>query len=181
MADRIPWDKYEAAILLEAFLEVKRNCISRREAIAIVSDQLRQMAINSGVAIDDIHRNKNGISFQMSSMESAWEGHTIQKSATRLFREIVEMYHGNQEQYLVLLKEAQDMATENVQPPKDRFITWLSTQVPSGQLVRIVGAYDEIESFCQKVKAIRSPLLEIDNYDDAVQVRRATMGNKAFG
>lgn len=86
-----PWNKYEAAVLLQGVLDVQNGKLSRMDAIKEVSVQLRKMALNSGVEIDDTYRNVNGISFQMCSMESAYYGRTIMKPATKLFCETVSM------------------------------------------------------------------------------------------
>ena len=51
------------------------------------------------------NRNVNGISFQMASMESAYRGETIMKPATRLFKEIVDLYRNNRNEYEILLKK----------------------------------------------------------------------------
>lgn len=61
MAERIMWDKYEAAILLEAVLKIENNSESKGNAIERVSRQLRSMAQNRGLSIDDTYRNANGI------------------------------------------------------------------------------------------------------------------------
>ena len=70
MAERIAWDKYEAAILLEAVLRIDANVESKNDAIERVSKQLRSMAKNRGLSIDDVYRNTNGISMQMTAMKS---------------------------------------------------------------------------------------------------------------
>mgnify|MGYP004536775433 CR=1 FL=1 len=58
----ILWDKYEAAILLEAVLRIENKEESKNDAIERVSKQLRSMANNRGLSIDDTYRNTNGIS-----------------------------------------------------------------------------------------------------------------------
>ncbi len=68
------------------------------------------MAIRRGLEIDDKYRNISGIHFQMASMESAYEGITIFKPATRLFMETVELYRGNRNHYDRILAEAKNMA-----------------------------------------------------------------------
>ena len=80
---------------------------------------LRAMAINLGIEIDDTYRNVNGISFQMSSMESAYQGCTGLKPASRLFTETVLLFQSDNSAYQELLKEAIGMtdtkAVHNVQ------------------------------------------------------------------
>ena len=93
------WSKYEAAILLDGYLEVLSGKISRKDAVSRVSHDLRQMAVRQGIAIDCIYRNENGIHFQMKSMESAWQGHTVSKLATRLFSEVADLYKNNRHEF----------------------------------------------------------------------------------
>ena len=69
MAIRIPWDDCEAAYLLYELIRVLNNEISRKEAIQLVSNTLRKRALKRGVEIDEVFRNINGITLQMSVME----------------------------------------------------------------------------------------------------------------
>lgn len=69
MASQKAWDRTEAAILLEALIQVKKGNISRKDAIEMVSKRLRGKAKEEGLIIDDVFRNIAGITFQMHSME----------------------------------------------------------------------------------------------------------------
>ena len=79
MSIRVPWDKYEAVILLDGWLRVKEG-IPRSEVITLVSYKLRKKAVNQGVAIDSVFRNTNGINFQLMSMASAFEATDMGKA-----------------------------------------------------------------------------------------------------
>lgn len=109
MARQIPFTKYEAALLLDSYLKVLSGELSRMDAIRGCSRMLRSMAINLGIKIDGVYRNVNGISFQMSSMESAYQGNTIMKPS-RLFLETVLLFRDDYEMYQELLKKAKAMA-----------------------------------------------------------------------
>ena len=74
MSIRIPWDKYEAALLLEYCIKIENKEISMAEAISVVSQLLRNRAIRNGLEIDDVFRNQNGIVMQMSSMRNCYLG-----------------------------------------------------------------------------------------------------------
>lgn len=92
MAERIMWDKYEAAILLEAVLNVEANIESKPDAVERVSKQLRSMAKNRGFSIDDVYRNTNGISMQMAAMKAtAFELESKMRSHSKVFCEIVAL------------------------------------------------------------------------------------------
>lgn len=114
MPRQVPFTEYEATLLLDAYLKTLSGEKGRMESVRDCSMQLRQMALNAGSEIDDICRNVNGISFQMASMESAYQGHTIMKPATRLFTEIVLLYRNDVARYQQLLKEAKGMASAKI-------------------------------------------------------------------
>ena len=64
-----PWDKYEAAILLEGLLASMKGELTRSDAIKSVSRDLRIMAFHRGMEVNEVYRNTNGISLQMKCME----------------------------------------------------------------------------------------------------------------
>ena len=107
MAERIAWDKYEAAILLEAVLRIDANTESKNDAIERVSKQLRSMAKNRGLSIDDVYRNTNGISMQMAAMKAtAFELESKMRSHSKVFCEVVALYHTEKAEYDSILKQA---------------------------------------------------------------------------
>ena len=111
------WDIYEAVILLDGYLEALKKAQPRAHIIKRVSQDLRQMAENRGITIDEVYRNENGISYQMQSMESAYKGQKVYVPATRLFREAVDLYRDNYEQYLSTLTEARRMLDQIPKKP----------------------------------------------------------------
>ena len=91
--NRIPWNKYETAILIEASLQVIENKKKKREVISSASKALRQMAINQGFQIDDLYRNTNGISMQMTIMISVIEDkESPLHSSPKIFNEVANLY-----------------------------------------------------------------------------------------
>ena len=55
------WDKYEVALLIEAYFEIKKDYKRKKEILTDLSNSLRQRAINMGYTIDDEFRNLNGM------------------------------------------------------------------------------------------------------------------------
>lgn len=174
------WDIHEAVILLAGLLRCQENIITRKEAILSVSKRLRRMAENRGVKIDDIYRNVNGISFQMSSMESALSGHTIMKPATRLFAETVEIYRDDPARFKELLEEAEVMVRGDQMTNEEKFMTWLASKVAPAQLSELYGTYKEIEEFSLRTKVLKQPLFETLDYQTAKKVQQTIESNKAF-
>lgn len=179
MARQIPFTEHEAAILLNAYLKTLSGAKGRMESVRECSTQLRQMALNAGMEIDDIYRNVNGISFQMASMESAYQGHTIMKPATRLFTEMVFLYRNDAAHYKQLLKEAKGMASTKLNN-EAVFMAWLAQNVSGAQLSELYLAFQEIEQQAKKVKTVRTSLYESFDPSSVKKIRTSIESSKIF-
>lgn len=106
----IGWNKYETAILLEAYIQVKEGKLLRKDAIAQVSKRLRERMLKIGAIISETYRNENGIALQMSAI-----GYAIGDEAkgiahvSNIFREIVTMYNEEKTKFRQLLTVANAM------------------------------------------------------------------------
>lgn len=178
MAERQkPWDQYEAVVLLEGFLDIISNNFSRNEVIDRVSHDLRTMAINQGYEIDDIFRNKNGITFQMKSVESAYLGYTVMKPASRLFTETVALYRNSPSEYEKMRKEAREMIEGN---KEKKFMDYLASQVSHALFVELSSFYPDIEAFCLKLNVLKKPLFETTDFETIKRVQKTIEQNKIF-
>lgn len=179
MALRIPWDIEEAVLMLDMLLKSIDGKLTRKEAIRQVSEKLRRRAVNRGITIDDIFRNENGITFQMSALEVAYTGKkTKLKQPTKLFVETVNLYRNNRELYEEILKEA-----ENVVEPtsvQDEFCSYLSMQMPTFQLSDAYLMLSDIESFCLKRKILQNKLFETTDLETIKRVVQTVDSNRVF-
>ena len=179
MALRIPWDIEEAVLMLDMLLKSIDGKLTRKEAIRQVSEKLRRRAVNRGITIDDIFRNENGITFQMSALEVAYTGRkTKLKQPTKLFVETVNLYRNNRELYEEILKEA-----ENVVEPKsvqDEFCSYLSMQMPTFQLSDEYLMLSDIEKFCLERKILQNKLFETTDLETIKRVVRTVDSNRVF-
>lgn len=155
----LAWDKYEAALLLEGVLDVQQKGMASSTVVKRVSEDLRKMAQNRGLEIDNLFRNVNGITFQIQSMESAYRGYTVFKPATRLFSEVAEMCKSDYSQYEKLLKEAKGMVAAN-NSVELKFFEYLAKKVSPAKLSALYPCYAQIEAFCIKTKVLQKPLFE---------------------
>ena len=179
MALRIPWDIEEAVLMLDMLLKSIDGKLTRKEAIRQVSEKLRRRAVNRGITIDDIFRNENGITFQMSALEVAYTGRkTKLKQPTKLFVETVNLYRNHRELYEEILKEA-----ENVVEPKsvqDEFCSYLSMQMPTFQLSDAYLMLSDIESFCLERKILQNKLFETTDLEAIKRVVQTVDSNRVF-
>lgn len=107
MAIRIPWDKYETAILIDSSLKVINNIIDREVATQDISEKLRRKALKAGISIDSVYRNKNGISMQMNTVISLLKKESPSLyNVSKMFYDMVDMYHSEYDKFSRILKEA---------------------------------------------------------------------------
>ena len=156
MAIRIDWDKYEVALLIEACLQVLNNEKTKHAAVAELSDALRERALNSGIEIDKIFRNRNGISLQMTKMDYLLtDGETGLPGASKLYVEIESLYETNPTEFAKILKAAKEQIGQETSEEvvvidiKSKFINWLSSNTPNKFTpVQIINALNEGSDYC---------------------------------
>ena len=161
---RMPWNKYETAILLEASLRVIRDKTKKKECIKQVSEALRQMAINQGVQIDDLYRNINGITMQMTIMISVIEcTKSPLHNSPKIFNEVIDIYESDKILFHQILNEAKVKASmitfneydkiikgdkEMKDSAENKFYIWLSGKIPASQVSDYFLIYQEINNIC---------------------------------
>ena len=65
----IPWNEYEAVLLVEAWNKVISGEASKSDVIPELSSRLRGRMLSQGVEISETYRNENGIALQLSAMQ----------------------------------------------------------------------------------------------------------------
>lgn len=181
MAQRVPWDMSEAVIMLNALIAAREGRMSRKDAIVAVSSELRSRAKRNGIEVDDIFRNVNGITLQMSTMEyilTDGEKGMKKSSMPKLFQDAVAMYQNDRATYEKMLREARNVPdTKSIQ---DQYFAWLETQVSPAQLSELYMIYTDIEDFCLKRSVIKKKLFSLTNLADIRKVMNTVDSNKVF-
>ena len=109
MALRVGWDIYETAILLDACIQIEQGKCDRKEMIKKVSVALRKRAESKGVSIDELFRNENGITLQMSKMLFlVSSGKKGLPGAGKNFVQVSELYKSDLLQFNEILKSAKN-------------------------------------------------------------------------
>lgn len=173
------WNIYEAVILLDGYIEIFQDNKPRSKIIKCISADLRQMAINRGMTIDGTYRDKNGISYQMQSMDSAYKGETVYIPATRLFVETVELYRTDTRRYFDILKEAKNLIVAK-QNNRDAFLTWAASVLAPKRCKWIEENLFKIEKFANSYKLISGSIYEVTDIATLENIRQALGKNKIF-
>ena len=101
------WDKFETALLIEAYWKIKEDPHQRRAIVAELSTTLRARA---DFAIDDTFRNENGINMCVNQIEFLFsDGKSGLKNISDMFREMVKLYSDNRHEFEAILLPAKQM------------------------------------------------------------------------
>lgn len=108
MARQIPWDRYEVALLLDAYLRIQEEPQKEKEILADLSKNLRKRAIHLGYTIDAGFRNENGMSLQYQRMKILMtnSAYGFDGPISRCFHEVVDIYKKDRDWYQMILNKA---------------------------------------------------------------------------
>lgn len=108
MACQIPWDRYEVALLLDAYLRIQEEPQKEKDILADLSKNLRKRAIHLGYTIDAGFRNENGMSLQYQRMKILMtnSAYGFDGPISRCFHEVVDIYKKDRDWYQMILNKA---------------------------------------------------------------------------
>lgn len=100
------WNKYEVALLIECYENIK-NGEDQKSALMQLSKDLRNMAILAGKKIDETYRNYNGMVWQYAYIKLAFnKGSYGTRRPTPLFVKMVDLYDSDRCEFDKILEEA---------------------------------------------------------------------------
>lgn len=122
MARQIPWDRYEVALLLDAYLRIQEEPQKEKDILADLSKNLRERAIHLGYTIDAVFRNENGMSLQYQRMKFLMtnSAHGFDGPISRCFHEVVDIYKKDRDWYQMILNKARKDAGLEAQEKKKK-------------------------------------------------------------
>ena len=112
MARQIPWDRYEVALLLDAYLRIQEDPQKEKDILADLSKNLRKRAIHLGYTIDAVFRNENGMSLPYQRMKILMtnSAYGFDGPISRCFHEVVGIYKKDRDWYQMILNKARKEA-----------------------------------------------------------------------
>lgn len=122
MARQIPWDRYEVALLLDAYLRIQEEPQKEKDILVDLSKNLRKRAIHLGYTIDAVFRNENGMSLQYQRMKFLMtnSAHGFDGPISRCFHEVVDIYKKDRDWYQMILNKARKDAGLEVEEKKKK-------------------------------------------------------------
>ncbi|MCM1514003.1 MAG: hypothetical protein NC090_03355 [Anaeroplasma bactoclasticum] len=105
---RVGWDKFESALLIEAFWKIENKKGNRNEILTKLSNDLRTRAIHLGQKIDDKFRNLNGVNIQLSNIALSFYPERSAMHRTAIFDTIAKIYLNDRNEFDRILSEAHE-------------------------------------------------------------------------
>ena len=127
------WDKYEVALLIEAYQNIKQGRVDKNSALVALSQNLRKIAQNENLEIDDTFRNMNGMQWQLGFIERAFIGDDYDsRMPPKIFMEMAEIYNQKPKEFHDILDEAHRKITGDANMDDERkklFVKWLGENI----------------------------------------------------
>ena len=122
MARQLPWNRYEVALLLDAYLQIQEEPQKEKEILADLSKNLRERALHLGYTIDATFRNENGMSIQYQRMKFLMtnSAYGFEGPIPRCFNEVVDIYKKDRNWYQMILNKARKDAGLEVEEKKKK-------------------------------------------------------------
>lgn len=109
MAIRVPWNEQEALLLLDAYDKIQKNPDKKAALITALSINLRRMATDRGVLIDDTFRNYAGISMRLSEINKIlYPDDSGLTKTSELFRSSAELYNKHKRTFFKKVREVEE-------------------------------------------------------------------------
>ena len=187
MAERISWDKFEIALLIEA-CEHASTGSPKQEIVKDLSAKLRLRAISRGQEIDELFRNENGVALQMTKMDYLLtNGKKGLPGASKSFTEMVALKQSAPTEFLLILKSAKQQINEErsenekVFNKRSEFAAWINKQ---GKLKIhpniIISTLDESSEYAQNHGVTRISFWDMTDSAILFTVYRKLSGNRLF-
>ncbi len=110
---RVGWDKFETALLIEAFWKIENKQGEKQDVLLKLSESLRKRAVNQGMQIDEIFRNLNGMNLQLTNVAAAFFPNRSSMHRTAMFDAMALLYQNDYQAFQNILREAHRQVGDN--------------------------------------------------------------------
>ena len=104
---KIKWDEYQVALLINTYLQISQNKLTKQEGKTFLSNILRSQAIKEGKSIDKYYRNENGIDMCLEHIRYIYEkNESGLKNVSNLEKKMAELEMNQPEEFQDILSQA---------------------------------------------------------------------------
>ncbi len=179
---KIPWDLHMSVLLLDTWLRIESGMVTRKEAVAGLSDLLQKRAARAGNGSMDVYRNQNVISIQIDNMAyAATDGKKGMTCRTESFHEAVRLWRADKKRYHAVLNEAKGIPDQSSRTGRKPFIEWMQKQgADPASIISCVLAVEKCGAFASKQGLFSGNIMETGSPARADRLYQDLLGNEAF-
>lgn len=170
------WDKYEVALLVDAYIRITKNGEQKKCVLQELSQKLRLKAINEGLVIDDTFRNLNGMMWQIGFVDCAFKNTGYGRHLPpKMFRSIVDLYKNDNVEFEKLYEQAvtrtinkDDLieAGEVLQTSmnKKKFVDWIKKKSDVDYSIELIcSIFENCSSYAVAHGILNAKIWDIDD------------------
>ena len=183
------WTKVEVALLIEAYQAISLSPKAKEQILGVLSTNLRNMAVNAGIEIDDTYRNLNGMFWQYGVIKAIFEGKSFgTRRPPVLFTELVDLFNNNKDEFLHILDEAHSKIKvgdkvddlQETKSKKELFIIWMEKEHSNYSVSDYILNFEQVSNYARKRNLSKSDFWDIDSYREFNKVRIRLSEAKIF-
>ena len=200
---RRPFDLQEAVVLLDVYLDMKKNGTSIAKAAEKASMRLRNLAKRNGYIISDSYRSAGGLVNRLRSLGGLYEGQKSKSApGTSMFAEVVSLYKNSRSRYEEILSTEKSVTSHDGQnsgeqhaahgkaaakverrkigmtkinkTAEQEFFQWLPNAVTPSVLKDIQKSYALINVLFIKSRVLPQTLTSVNSTDEVEYALRCT-------
>ncbi len=167
---RVQWEENEAVLLIDLYNRITEKKVSRDEGVVFLSNLLRRHGERTGLQIDEIYRNVNGINMRLEEISYIFNNEGGLKNTSRLFMSLVDLYKNKRKKFEKLLFEAKT----------SMFFDFFPKMLSPTENYLYRHCFGKIEKYCVENKIITKSLFEIRDKETLGKVRQKILNDSKF-
>lgn len=182
------WNKYEVALLIEAYTHITFDGWSSERTLSELSESLRALELRSGGYVDETFRNINGMHWQYGIIKQTFEKTEFpNRKPPQLFSEMVALYLNDKEKFDVILNNAHLMLensageNQNVTSLKTKFVEYYENlPYKRYSTSQCINCIERVSNYAQEHKISKVSFWDIASVREFNNIRTSLSANRIF-
>ncbi len=183
------FDRYEAALILDACEQFLIETGKSRQIVSTLSDELCTYSKRQGRQFDNTVQQKTGIIYQMLKMiYVVTDGAKGESGAPHVFYEIYNLKKNKEYEYKRILDTAKgkdtnienDGTINDIESYEEEFFEWLNNRVSTVQVKELKQCYLALDEYCYSKKILSKHIFEVPDNNIIPVLRSVIYRDKGF-
>lgn len=182
------WNKYEVALLIEAYTHITFDGWPSARTLSELSESLRALELHSGGYVDETFRNVNGMHWQYGIIKQTFEKTEFpNRKPPQLFSEMAALYLNDKEKFDAILNNAHLMLensageNQNVTSLKTKFVEYYENlPYKRYSTSQCTNCIERVSNYAQEHKISKVSFWDIASVREFNNIRTSLSANRIF-